>query len=68
MRVEDALMQLQLTVKRASHTVYRVIHAARANASHNHGLDPDRLIIAEAFVGKDSSRRGYLSMEKENAG
>ncbi|KAF3546522.1 hypothetical protein DY000_02006064 [Brassica cretica] len=52
MRVEDALMQLQLTVKRASHTVYRVIHAARANASHNHGLDPDRLIIAEAFVGK----------------
>ncbi|KAL0692164.1 hypothetical protein Bca4012_059344 [Brassica carinata] len=52
MRVEDALMQLQVTVKRASHTVYRVIHAARANASHNHGLDPDRLIIAEAFVGK----------------
>ncbi|KAF8088234.1 hypothetical protein N665_0548s0007 [Sinapis alba] len=52
MRVEDALMQLQVTVKRASHTVYRVIHAARANASHNHGLDPDRLIIAEAFIGK----------------
>ncbi|WZZ00470.1 hypothetical protein YC2023_072798 [Brassica napus] len=52
MRVEDALMQLQVTVKRASLTVYRVIHAARANASHNHGLDPDRLIIAEAFVGK----------------
>ncbi|KAH0842729.1 hypothetical protein HID58_092100 [Brassica napus] len=25
MRVEDALMQLQVTVKRASHTVYRVI-------------------------------------------
>ncbi|CAN8241631.1 unnamed protein product [Cochlearia groenlandica] len=52
MRVEDALMQLQVTGKRASHTVYRVIHAARANASHNHGLDPDRLLIAEAFVGK----------------
>ncbi|CAH2043835.1 unnamed protein product [Thlaspi arvense] len=52
MRVEDALMQLQVLVKRASLTVYRVIHAARANASHNHGLDPDRLIIAEAFVGK----------------
>ncbi|KAL1207601.1 Large ribosomal subunit protein uL22c [Cardamine amara subsp. amara] len=52
MRVEDALMQLQVTVKRASQTVYRVVHAARANASHNHGLDPDRLLIAEAFVGK----------------
>ncbi|VVB17710.1 unnamed protein product [Arabis nemorensis] len=52
MRVEDALMQLQVTVKRASQTVYRVIHAARANAAHNHGLDPERLLIAEAFVGK----------------
>ena len=25
--------------------ILQVIHAARANASHNHGLDPDRLII-----------------------
>ncbi|KAF5207627.1 50S ribosomal protein L22 [Thalictrum thalictroides] len=52
MRVEDALLQLQVTVKRASKTVYQVIHSARANATHNHGLDPDRLLIAEAFVGK----------------
>uniref|UniRef100_A0A1D1Z3I2 Large ribosomal subunit protein uL22c n=1 Tax=Anthurium amnicola TaxID=1678845 RepID=A0A1D1Z3I2_9ARAE len=52
MRVEDALLQLQVTVKRAAKTVYQVIHSARANAAHNHGLDPDRLIVAEAFVGK----------------
>lgn len=52
MRVEDALLQLQVTVKRASKTVYQVIHSARANAVHNHGLDPDRLLVAEAFVGK----------------
>lgn len=52
MRVEDALLQLQLTVKRASKAVYQVIHSARANATHNHGLDPDRLIVAEAFTGK----------------
>ncbi|BBG92395.1 Ribosomal protein L22p/L17e family protein [Prunus dulcis] len=62
MRVEDALLQLQVTVKRASKTVYQigmeemhllvVIHSARANATHNHGLDPDRLLVAEAFVGK----------------
>lgn len=52
MRVEDALLQLQLTIKRAAKTVYQVIHSARANASHNHGLDPDRLLVAEAFVGK----------------
>ncbi|XP_076884325.1 uncharacterized protein LOC143533412 [Bidens hawaiensis] len=52
MRVEDALLQLQLTVKRASKTVYQVIHSARANATHNHGFDADRLIVGEAFVGK----------------
>ncbi|EOY08529.1 hypothetical protein QUC31_010818 [Theobroma cacao] len=52
MRVEDALLQLQVTVKRAAKTVYQVIHSARANATHNHGLDPDRLLVAEAFIGK----------------
>ncbi|OWM67839.1 hypothetical protein CDL15_Pgr010777 [Punica granatum] len=52
MRVEDALLQLQVTVKRAAKIVYQVIHSARANATHNHGLDADRLLVAEAFVGK----------------
>ncbi|XP_078442702.1 uncharacterized protein LOC144712331 [Wolffia australiana] len=52
MRVEDAILQLQVTVKRAAKTVYQVLHSARANATHNHGLDPERLIVAEAFVGK----------------
>ncbi|XP_057959162.1 uncharacterized protein LOC131151774 [Malania oleifera] len=52
MRVEDALLQLQVTVKRAAKTVYQVIHSARANATHNHGLDAERLLVAEAFVGK----------------
>ncbi|KAF5737396.1 39S ribosomal protein L22 mitochondrial [Tripterygium wilfordii] len=49
MRVEDALLQLQVTVKRASKTVYQVIHSARANATHNHGLDPDRLLVGKCF-------------------
>lgn len=57
MRVEDALLQLQLTVKRAAKTVYQVIHSARANATHNHGLDADRLLVAEAFVGKGNFRK-----------
>lgn len=52
MRVEDALLQLQVTVKRAAKTVYQVIHSARANATHNHDLDADRLLVAEAFTGK----------------
>lgn len=57
MLVKDALLQLQVLVKRASKTVYQVIHSARANASHNHGLDADRLIVAEAFVGKGDFKK-----------
>jgi large subunit ribosomal protein L22 len=57
MLVKDALLQLQVTIKRASKTVYQVIHSARANASHNHGLDPERLIVAEAFVGKGDFKK-----------
>ncbi|KAL9315068.1 hypothetical protein ACSQ67_016069 [Phaseolus vulgaris] len=45
MLVKDALMQLELTIKRVAKTVYQVIHSARANASYNHGLDPERLIV-----------------------
>ncbi|KAK7828567.1 uncharacterized protein LOC112012537 [Quercus suber] len=53
MRVEDALLQLQVTVKRAAKTVYQVIHSARANATHNHGLDLDlRHLLGKGFYRK----------------
>ncbi|KAG2590114.1 hypothetical protein PVAP13_5NG288834 [Panicum virgatum] len=52
MRVEDALLQLQVTVEKTVYQLPQVIHSACANASHNHGLDPDKLIVEEAFVGK----------------
>lgn len=52
MRVEDALMQLAVLQKRAAKTVKRVVANARANATHNHSLNGDRLFVAEAFVGK----------------
>lgn len=68
MRVEDALMQLQVTVKRAAKTVYQVIHSARANAAHNHGLNPDRLLVAEAFVGKGFYKKRISYHSKGRAG
>ncbi|XP_027930166.1 uncharacterized protein LOC114186307 [Vigna unguiculata] len=68
MLVKDALMQLELTIKRASKTVYQVIHSARANASHNHGLDPERLIVAEAFVGKGYFKRRIAYHAKGRSG
>ncbi|CAE5965668.1 unnamed protein product [Arabidopsis arenosa] len=39
-----------MRVKRASQTVYRVIHAALGNATHNHGLDPDRLLVVSSYT------------------
>lgn len=68
MRVEDALLQLQVTVKRASKTVYQVIHSARANATHNHGLDPERLLIAEAHVGKGFIKKRVAYHSKGRTG
>ncbi|KAL3536008.1 hypothetical protein ACH5RR_004469 [Cinchona calisaya] len=68
MRVEDALLQLQVTVKRACKTVYQVIHSARANATHNYGLDPDRLLVAEAFVGKGFYRKRVSYHAKGRSG
>ncbi|KAK7374200.1 hypothetical protein VNO80_07627 [Phaseolus coccineus] len=68
MLVKDALMQLELTIKRAAKTVYQVIHSARANASHNHGLDPERLLVAEAFVGKGYFKKRLAYHAKGRAG
>ncbi|KAL9315065.1 hypothetical protein ACSQ67_016066 [Phaseolus vulgaris] len=68
MLVKDALMQLELTIKRAAKTVYQVIHSARANASHNHGLDPERLLVAEAFVGKGYFKKRLAYHAKGRSG
>ncbi|XP_002983770.2 50S ribosomal protein L22, chloroplastic [Selaginella moellendorffii] len=52
MRVNDALIQMSVLIKRAASTVYKVLHSARANAVHNYGFDAEKLIVDEAFVGK----------------
>ncbi|KAL4394623.1 hypothetical protein AHAS_Ahas02G0170500 [Arachis hypogaea] len=68
MLVKDALLQLQVTVKRASRTVYQGITQAQGNAVNNHGLDAERLIVAEAFVGKGLFRKKVSYHSKGRAG
>lgn len=53
MRVEDALTQMAVSTKRAAKTVAKLVQMAAANGVHNHGLNGSKLIVAEAFVGKD---------------
>ncbi|MCS6877027.1 MAG: 50S ribosomal protein L22 [Geminicoccaceae bacterium] len=52
MPVGKAVTALQFTRKRAAGLVKKVLESAIANAENNHGLDVDRLVVAEASVGK----------------
>ena len=47
-----ALVQLRFEKRRVAQEVHKVLQAAVANAENNHGLDVDRLYVAEAWVGR----------------
>lgn len=49
---EKALTSLMFNARRVSGEVRKVLQSAIANAENNHQLDVDRLVVAEAFVGK----------------
>jgi large subunit ribosomal protein L22 len=50
-KVEKALAELEFSHKRISVEVKKVLESAIANAENNHGLDPDALVVKEAYVG-----------------
>jgi len=47
-----ALVDLEFSKRRVSEDVRKLLQSAVANAENNHGLDVDRLVVAEATVGK----------------
>lgn len=47
-----ALVDLEFSSKRIAKDVRKVLQSAVANAENNHGLDVDKLYVAEAHVGK----------------
>ena len=51
-KVERALNVLTFSQKRIAGVVKKALQSAIANAENNHQLDVDRLVVAEAFVGK----------------
>ena len=50
--VEDALNRLTFSRRRIAADVRKTVQSAVANAENNHGLDVDRLYVAEASVGR----------------
>ena len=52
MPAEKALLALKFSNKRVADDVRKTLLAAVSNAENNHDLDVDRLVVAEASVGK----------------
>ena len=52
MKAEQALNQLRFNRRQIANDVRKVLLSAIANAENNHDLDVDRLVVAEASVGK----------------
>jgi large subunit ribosomal protein L22 len=50
--VQRALMDLEFSRRRIARSVKAGLESAIANAENNHQLDVDRLVVAEATVGK----------------
>lgn len=52
MSASEAMVQLAFSKKRVAREVRQVLSSAISNAENNHSLNIDRLIVADARVGK----------------
>ncbi len=62
-----ALTDLEFSPKRIAKDVKQVLASAVANAENNHGLDVDRLYVAEATVGKSVVMRRFRARARGRA-
>lgn len=54
-----ALVDLEFSKRRVAQHVRTLLQSAIANAENNHGLDVDRLVVAEASVGKSVTMKRF---------
>jgi len=57
--VEDAEHVLRLTQRAAADPIAKVLKSAVANAEHNHALDSEDLIVAEAFADEGPTLKRF---------
>ena len=57
--VEDALAILKYAPQAASEPVAKVVASAAANAENNFGLDPQTLVISEAYADEGPTMRRF---------
>jgi large subunit ribosomal protein L22 len=68
MSAEAALSALTFNTRRVSNDVKMVLESAIANAENNHQLDVDRLVVAEAFVGKSLVMKRWRARARGRVG
>ena len=66
--VEEAQTMLSFSKRRVAGEVRKTLLSAVANAENNHELDPDRLIVAEAYVGKSLVLRRFRARARGRVG
>jgi large subunit ribosomal protein L22 len=59
MEAKQALNVLKFAPQAASETVAKVLASAVANAEHNHGLDPESLIVSRAWVDEGPTLKRF---------
>lgn len=57
--VPEAEHILRLTQRGATEPVTKVLHSAVANAEHNHALDAEELVIAEAYADEGPTLKRF---------
>ena len=65
--VKDAEDVLALIPKAASDPLAKLVHSAAANAENNHGMDPEKLYVAEAFACPGPIIKRYRPASKGRA-
>jgi len=62
-----ALIDLEFNPRRVAEDVRKVLQSAVANAENNHGLDIDRLYVAEAYSGKSIVMKRFRARARGRA-
>ena len=62
-----ALVDLEFSKRRIAQDVRKLLQSAIANAENNHGLDVDRLVVAEATVGKSIMMKRFRARARGRA-
>ncbi|MEG2738541.1 50S ribosomal protein L22 [Clostridium sp.] len=65
--VREAAAILEYTPREAAVAINKVLHSAVANAENNHGLDADRLYVADAYVGHGPTLKRFRPMDHGKA-